>query len=51
MVGWQLAGEPYGVMAIIVGSCISLLTFLIVVWVERRKGIPYAPSAYLQQPK
>lgn len=45
--GWQLAGEPYGIMAIIAGSLVSVITFLLVAWSERRMGVPAAPSAYL----
>lgn len=46
---WQLAGEPYGIMAIIVGSLVSLVVFLCVAWIERRLGIAPAPSAYSQR--
>ena len=45
---WELIkGEKqFGVMAIIVGSLVSMIVFLIVVAIERRAGVPYAPSAY-----
>ena len=45
-VGWQLAKEPFGIMAVIVGSLASLITFLIVNWVELKRGVPAGPSAY-----
>ena len=45
---WELIkGEKqFGVMAIIVGSLASIIVFLIVVAIERKAGVPYAPSAY-----
>lgn len=45
---WELIkGEKqFGVMSIIVGSMASLVVFLSVVWIERNKGIPFAPSAF-----
>ncbi|WP_281285341.1 sodium:solute symporter family transporter [Psychrobacillus soli] len=45
-VSWQLAKEPFGIMAVIVGCVASLTTFLLVNWIEKKKGIPIAPSAY-----
>ncbi|HLG27239.1 MAG TPA: hypothetical protein VI423_05590 [Paenisporosarcina sp.] len=45
-VGWQLAKEPFGIMAVIVGCVASLITFLLVNWIELKRGVPAAPSAY-----
>ncbi|AZU64474.1 sodium:solute symporter family transporter [Neobacillus mesonae] len=44
--GWQLAKEPFGIMAVIAGCVASLATFLIVNKIELSKGVPAAPSAY-----
>lgn len=43
---WQYAKEPFGIMAVIAGSASSLLTFLLVVWIDRMRGTPTAPSAF-----
>ncbi|MBO0996680.1 sodium:solute symporter family protein [Bacillus sp. SD075] len=45
-VAWQLAKEPFGIMAVVAGSSVSLLTFLIVNWIERKRGVSAAPSAF-----
>lgn len=45
-VGWQLAKEPFGIMAVIAGCIVSLATFLLVNWFEKKRGVPNAPSAY-----
>lgn len=36
--GWQLANEPFGIMAVIAGSVVSLLSFLLVTWIDRMRG-------------
>lgn len=36
--GWQLAEEPFGIMAVIAGSVVSLITFLLVTWIDRITG-------------
>lgn len=43
---WQMAKEPFGIMAVIAGSVASLLTFLLVVWIDRLRGVPSAPSVF-----
>jgi len=48
--GWQLTGEPYGIMAIIAGSLTSVAVFLLVAWRETSRGVPPAPSAYPPAP-
>ncbi|WP_419955230.1 sodium:solute symporter family protein [Neobacillus niacini] len=45
-VGWQLAKEPYGIMAVIAGCVASLITFLLVNWIELKRGVPKAPTAF-----
>ncbi|MFP3388547.1 sodium:solute symporter family protein [Brevibacillus sp. SIMBA_040] len=35
---WQLANEPFGIMAVIAGSVVSLVTFLLVTWIDRIRG-------------
>ena len=36
--GWQLANEPFGIMAVIAGSVVSLATFLLVTWIDQIRG-------------
>ncbi|WP_438315388.1 sodium:solute symporter family transporter [Sporosarcina sp. FA9] len=43
---WQIAKEPFGIMAVIAGSLASLVVFLIINWFEKKKGVPTAPSAF-----
>ncbi|MCM3718554.1 sodium:solute symporter family transporter [Fictibacillus phosphorivorans] len=43
---WQFAKEPFGIMAVVAGGTASLLTFLIVVWIDHMRGVPSAPSAF-----
>lgn len=42
---WQLQNSPLGIMPIVFGSFCSALTFVIVTLVERKMGVPPAPSA------
>lgn len=44
--GWQLAGEPWGIMAIIAGSLVSVVVFLSIALLERRMGVAPAPSVF-----
>jgi SSS family solute:Na+ symporter len=44
--GWQLAGEPWDVMAVVAGALVSVVTFLLVAWVEKQLGVAPAPSAW-----
>lgn len=45
-ISWQVAKEPFGIMAVIAGSLASLIVFLLVVWIDRQRGVPDAPSAF-----
>lgn len=45
-IGWQLAKEPYGIMAVVAGCIASLITFLLVNWIEIKRGVPSAPTAF-----
>lgn len=45
-IGWQLAKEPYGIMAVVAGCIASLITFLLVNWIEIKRGVPAAPTAF-----
>ncbi len=40
---WQIAGQPFGVYAVIIGSLVSLFSFLLVVKYDRLRGVPGAP--------
>ncbi|ONK23755.1 sodium:solute symporter [Bacillus sp. VT-16-64] len=46
---WEYLENPYGIMAVIVGSVASLLTFLIVNKIELKRGVPIAPSPYVDK--
>ena len=43
---WELAKEPFGIMAVIAGSMSSLVVFLLVNWIEIKRGVPKSPSAF-----
>lgn len=43
---WEVLGNPFNLMAVIVGSSASLLTFIIVNKIELQRGVPIAPSPY-----
>lgn len=43
---WQYLKEPYGIMAIVVGSIIGVATFALITWIESSQGVPPAPSAF-----
>jgi solute:Na+ symporter, SSS family len=45
-IGWQLAKEPYGIMAVVAGCIASLITFLLVNWIEIKRGVPTSPTAF-----
>lgn len=42
---WQYLGEPYGIMAIVLGSIVSTIVFFGVAFLESKMGIPPAPLA------
>ena len=42
---WEFVGNPYGIMSIIFGSVVSLIVFVVVVFIERAMGKPAAPPA------
>ncbi|WP_339162474.1 hypothetical protein [Siminovitchia sp. FSL W7-1587] len=46
---WEYLENPYGIMAVIVGSVASLITFLIVNKIELKRGVPIAPSPYVDK--
>lgn len=43
---WQIAGEPFGILAIVFGCFCGTAAFLIVWAIEKGMGKPPAPSAY-----
>lgn len=43
---WQYLGEPYGIMAVILGSVVSTVVFFGVAIIESSMGKPPAPSAF-----
>lgn len=46
-VTWEALKNPYGIMAVIAGSIASLLTFVIVNKIEISRGVPIAPSPFV----
>lgn len=44
---WELMGQPFGLLPIVVGSFLGVISFFLVTEIESRKGVPPAPSAYL----
>ena len=51
VVVWQVLGEPFGILAIVFGSFCSALTFYLVSKIERSRGVPAAPSAFIEENK
>lgn len=45
---WQYLKEPYGIMAVVVGSVVSTVTFFAIAIIESKMGVPPAPSAYIE---
>ncbi|WP_153730900.1 sodium:solute symporter family transporter [Sporosarcina obsidiansis] len=45
-VTWEILENPFNIMAVIMGSTASLITFLIVNQIELRRGADIAPTAY-----
>lgn len=43
---WQLQGSPFGILPIVFGSTLGIVSFFLVTWIERKMGKPPAPSAY-----
>lgn len=43
--GWEIAGQPFGIMSIIFGSVVSVIVFVITVWIEKAMGREPAPPA------
>ena len=43
---WQFMKSPFGILPIVFGSALGIISFLLVTWVERGMGKPAAPSAY-----
>lgn len=48
-IAWQVAGEPFGILAIVFGCFCGTAAFLITWAVEKAMGKPPAPSAYLSE--
>lgn len=43
--GWEIAGQPFGIMSIIFGSVVSVIVFVVTVWIEKAMGREPAPPA------
>lgn len=46
---WQYLGQPYGLLSIVVGAAVSVIVFALTTMVEKSRGVPPAPSAYLEE--
>lgn len=49
----QFRGEPYpfGILPIIFGAAVGAITFFLVTYIESKKGVPPAPSAFIEKEK
>ncbi|EEX4923875.1 sodium:solute symporter family protein [Escherichia albertii] len=43
---WQIIGQPFGIYSIITGALMSLISFLIILKIDRFKGVAGSPSLY-----
>lgn len=41
---WEIAGQPLGILPVVVGSASSALAFVLVTLIESSRGVPPAPS-------
>ena len=48
-VAWQLAGQPFGILAIVFGCFVGTAAFLITWAIEKSQGVAPAPSAFLTE--
>ena len=46
VVWWQVAGSPFGLLPIVFGAALGLVTFLLITAVESARGVAPAPSPY-----
>ena len=46
---WQLMGQPFGILAIVFGCAVGIITFAATVFIERAAGVEAAPSPYTQK--
>jgi SSS family solute:Na+ symporter len=48
-IGWQQAGEPYGIMAIVFGALVSTVSFFAISKIEIAMGVAPAPLAITEE--
>ena len=47
VVTWQLLNSPFGILPIVFGCALGVITFLLITEIESRRGIKPAPSAFI----
>jgi solute:Na+ symporter, SSS family len=47
VVTWQLLNSPFGILPIVFGCALGVITFLLITKIEIRRGIKPAPSAFI----
>jgi SSS family solute:Na+ symporter len=45
-VAWQIAKEPFGILAIVFGCAVGALSFCVTVFIEKGRGAAAAPSPF-----
>lgn len=48
VVAWQLMNQPFGILPIVFGCTLGVITFFLVTVIETKMGKPAAPSAYVE---
>lgn len=48
VVFWQLINQPFGILPIVFGCTLGVITFFLVTAIETKMGKPAAPSAYME---
>lgn len=48
VVTWQLLNSPFGILPIVFGCALGVITFLLITKIEIRRGIEPAPSAFIE---
>ena len=47
VVTWQLLNSPFGILPIVFGCALGVITFLLITEIESRRGVKPAPSAFI----
>lgn len=44
---WQILDAPFGILPVVFGSVCGVITFMLVTYVESKRGVKPAPSPYI----